>query len=165
MAARTIRGLGLVLSAPIVIAVAVVLSPVLLPLLAARFLGHLWHATRLRARWPAGKFVLLAYTDSELWAPYIENTLLPQIGDHCVVVNRSREDWKRRYAAERQALSFWGGLRSYNPIAVVVRPWGRVRVFRFYDAFQQLKHGQPGALDTKAAELVGCVREAVAKRT
>jgi hypothetical protein len=154
-----------VLLAPFIVVVAVVLLPVVFLLFVARSFGHLWYVSRLRASWPSGKFVLIAYTESELWAPYIENVLLPQIAEHCVVVNRSRENWKRQFPAERGALSFWGGWRAYNPIAVVLRPWGRVRVFRLYEAFKQRKRRPSPSLEEMAGQLVHCVRETANFRT
>jgi len=165
MASRIIKGAGLVVAAPLILAVVVILLPFVFLLFVGRFFGHLWYVGRLRASWPSGKFVLIAYTESELWAPYIENTLLPQIAEHCVVVNRSRENWKRQFRAEHGALSFWGGWRSYNPIAVVLRPWGRIRVFRFYESFKEMKHGHSASLEVTASELVRCVRETAHVRT
>src|SRR4051812_25406148 len=146
-----------IIAAPLIAALIVVASPLLFLLFVGRFFGHLWYVSRLRASWPSGKFVLIAYTESQLWAPYIERELLPQIGEHCVVVNRSRESWKREFSAERRALSFWGGRRSYNPIAVVLRPWGRVRVFRLYEPFQELKRGRASALQAAVSDLIRCV--------
>jgi hypothetical protein len=158
MAARAGKLLGAIVAIPL-LAVAVALAlPFLFLLFVGRFFGNLWHVGRLTAAWPSGKFVLLAYTESELWAPYIEKELLPQIEQHCVVVNRSRENWKRQFHAEQRALSFWGGWRAYNPIAVVLRPWGRVRVFRFYEPFKELRHGDRSSLETMSRDLVRCVR-------
>jgi hypothetical protein len=159
VAARLTNIAKWIILAPFVVLMAAVALPVVFLLFVGRFLGSLWHVSRLRASWPSTKFVLIAYTDSALWAPYIENELLPQIEEHCVVVNRSRENWKREFRAERAALSFWGGWRAYNPIAVVLRPWGQVRVFRFYDPFKQLKQGQPASLEDMAGQLVRCVRK------
>lgn len=146
------------MAVPLLVAVVLVASPFLFLLFVGRFFGNLWHVGRLTAAWPSGKFVLLAYTESELWASYIERELLPRIEQHCVVVNRSRENWKRQFRAEQRALSFWGGRRACNPIAVVFRPWGRVRVFRFHEPFKALKHGDPSSLDAMSRDLVRCVR-------
>src|SRR5258706_11486259 len=159
MASRLSRIALWIVLAPFIVVMAVLVLPIVFLLFVGRFFGHLWYVGRLRASWPSGKFVLLAYTESALWAPYIENELLPQIAEHCVVVNRSRENWTRQFRAERAALSFWGGWRSYNPIAVVLRPWGRARVFRLYEPFKRLKQGQPASLEKMSGDLVRCVRE------
>lgn len=140
----------------------VVLSVILFPVVLwmGWLLGQLWLVGRLRLRWPSDKFVLIAYTDSEVWAPYIENVLLPQIGQSCVVINRSRSDGKRQYPSEKAAISFWGGLWNYNPLAVVLRPWGRPRVFRLYHPFLEMKHGRPAALEAEVKALKQCVQDA-----
>jgi hypothetical protein len=154
-----------VVAAPLIAALIILILPFVFLVFVGRFFAHLWHLSCLRVKWPSGKFVLLAYTDSQLWAPVIENELLPQIAEHCVVINRSRENWKRQFPAERGALSFWGGWHSYNPIAVVLRPWGRIRVFRLYEPFKDLKHGQASTLEAMAGELIRCVRETANVRT
>lgn len=140
-----------------------VVAVLALPFLAVMWIVHgltsAWHRTLLGLKWPAGKFVLLAYSESDVWAPYIRERLIPEIGDHCVSINRSREDWKRRYPAEGRALEFWGGLFDYNPIAIVLRPFGRLKVFRLYPAFLDAKHGKPEALESQVASLVQCVKE------
>jgi hypothetical protein len=162
MATRISKVIGFVIAVPILATFLIVLSPLLLALLLGAALKHAWLASRLRILWPREKFVLVAYTDSAVWAPYIENSILPPIASHCVVVNRSREDWKRRFRAEERALAFWGGRESYNPLAIVLRGQFRVKVFRFYEAFQEYKHGRPSALEAKVAEFQQCV-EAIAR--
>ena len=121
---------------PLLVAIAVVLSPVIVTAFAVRLFRHLSLVVQLRSSWPRGKFVLIAYTQTALRAPYIEDTVLPRIAKHCIVVNRSREDWKRQYRLEQTAISFWGGRKSYNPLAIVLRRGGRVKVFRFYERFR-----------------------------
>ena len=150
---------AVVIGIPIALAVGILLAP----LIALAWLGHVvasaWLASRLRAAWPANKFVLFGYTQSPVWAPFIEDSLMPQLGDSVVSIDRSEEGWKRNYPIEARALSFWGGIRSYNPIAVVIRSRWRVRVFRFYKAFQQKKHGKPRELEALVAEFLSHVNE------
>lgn len=154
---RLARNAKIAAIAPLLVVAVVLMLPALFLIYAGQFLGHLWHVARLRLSWPHGKFVLLAYTESAAWAPYIEGQLLPQVGEHCVAINRSREDWKRRFPRECSALSFWGHSGHY-PIAVVLRPWGRVRVFRFHDSFRDFKHGRAASLDEQVGAFVACVR-------
>jgi hypothetical protein len=135
------------------------LSPVLALFGAGYLVRRAWLIGRLRAVWPPNKFVLLAYTQSAAWAPFIEQSLLPQLGDAVVAIDRSREDWKRSNPLEARAVSFWGGLRAHNPIAIVIRNRWRVRVFRFYEAFQQFKHGRPQDLEIVVAEFLSHVKE------
>jgi hypothetical protein len=135
------------------------LSPVLALAGAWYLLRRAWLIARLRAIWPPNKFVLLAYTQSAAWAPFIEQSLLPQLGDAVVAIDRSKEDWKRSNPVEARAVSFWGGLRAHNPIAIVIRNRWRVRVFRFYEAFQQFKHGRPQDLELVVSEFLSHVKE------
>jgi hypothetical protein len=144
----------------------VVLTPIVIalsPLLALAGAGFIVRRAcligRLRAVWPPNKFVLLAYTQSDVWAPFIEQSLLPQLGDVVVSIDRSKEDWKRSNPVEARAVSFWGGLRAHNPIAIVIRDRWRVRVFRFYEAFQQLKHSRPHDLERVVSEFLSHVKE------
>ena len=150
---------GKIIGIPILVAIGILL----LPLIAIAWLAHtlmgMWLANRLRAAWPPHKFVLLGYTQSEVWAPFIEHSLLPQLGNAVVAIDRSKEAWKRENPREARALMFWGGRRSYNPIAIVIRKRWRVRVFRFYEAFQQFKHGKPRELDRLVADLLADVKE------
>jgi hypothetical protein len=153
------KTVGLIIGVSLLVALGILLSP----LIAVAWLGHIavsmWLAIRLRGSWPANKFVLLGYSQSPVWAPFIEQSLVPQLGEVVVLIDRSKETWKREHPIEARALSFWGGMRSYNPIAVVIRrPW-RVRVFRFYKAFQQFKHGKPRELDTLVSDLLASVKE------
>ncbi|HMB73231.1 MAG TPA: hypothetical protein VKQ06_06640, partial [Gammaproteobacteria bacterium] len=49
-------------------------------------------------------------------------------------------------------------IRSYNPIAIVIRkPW-RIRIFRFYEAFRQFKHGKPHELEAQVSELLAYIQ-------
>jgi hypothetical protein len=140
---------------PIVIA----LSPLLALAGVAYIVRRAWLIGRLRAAWPPNKFVLLAYTQSAVWAPFIEQSLLPQLGDVVVAIDRSKENWKRSNPIEAGAVSFWGGLRAHNPIAIVICDGWRVRVFRFYEAFQQFKHGRPHDLERVVSEFLSHVKE------
>lgn len=140
------RLVGAIIGVPILVAIGILLAPVIAVFWVAHAMMSVWLASRLRAAWPSNKCVLLGYTQSPVWGPFIEQSLVPRLGDTVVSIDRSKETWKREHPVEARALSFWGGLRSYNPIAVVIRnPW-RVRVFRFYKAFQQFKHGKPHEL-------------------
>ncbi|MFO1435104.1 MAG: hypothetical protein U1F34_01545 [Gammaproteobacteria bacterium] len=85
--------------------------------------------------------------------------MLPQLGDVVVPIDRSKETWKRNNPVEASAVSFWGGIRAHNPLAVVIRDRWRVRVFRFYEAFQQFKHGRPRELEQVVSDFIAYVKE------
>jgi hypothetical protein len=140
--ATLLKGCGAVC----VIALAIIALPVLVPFVALvwlhRIIGHALLSTRIQNTWPHGKTVLIAYTNSAAWTPYIENELLPRLGATAVVVNRSQSDWKKRFPLETKMLHFWGdGLRA-NPVVIVRMGWFKVRVFRLYDAFRAAQHGK-----------------------
>jgi hypothetical protein len=153
MASRADKILG-ILIAPVVVAGLVLCIPLFMLMHLGQLLRHVWLVLRLRMSWPAHKFALVAYSDSPVWGPVFEDHVLPVIAEHCVVVNRSRENRKRQFHLERAALEFWGGHRSYNPLAIVLRGYGRVRVFRFFEEFEELKHGRPAPLEAKISEFL-----------
>ena len=63
----------------------------------------------------AGRAVDLAFPHAERGvAPYLENEVLPRLGDACVAIDRSRPDWKARHLAEARAIAHWGGY-EHNP--------------------------------------------------
>lgn len=95
---------------------------------------------------PAGKRVLLVYSNSPVWQSYIENNILPRLPQDAVVLNWSeRRNWRRR-SLSVAVFRFFGGRREFNPLAVVIKPlrWGRT--FRFWQAFRDAKHGKYEAL-------------------
>jgi hypothetical protein len=53
---------------------------------------------------------------------------------------------------------FYGGQKAYNPLVVVMRPFGRATVFRFWSAFRDAKHGRPEPLQRLETELFDVVQ-------
>ena len=151
---RPLQILGRIVGFAVLAVVVVVLSPVLLIYVVARIFKQFWLVIRLARTWPTGKFVLVAYTRSAVWADYMEHRLIPQLGSAAVVIDRSRESWRRDHPIEAAAIKFWGGGSNYNPIVIVIRsPW-RVRAFGLYDAFQKLKHGDAKELDEAVSKVL-----------
>lgn len=100
---------------------------------------------------PRGRDVLFVYSDSPIWHDEIESRILPELGDRAIVLNWSeRKRW--RWSVARWAFRHFGGDREFNPLAVVFRPFGRTRVFRFWQPFQDFKHGRPEPLDDMKAK-------------
>jgi hypothetical protein len=112
---------------------------------------------RLRRAWRAGQWILLSYTQSAVWAPYLENEVIPRLGDACVAIDRSRPDWKARHPAEARAIAHWGGYYEHNPLVVLFPRWRPARRIRLYHAFRDSKHGKPGALQVQLDRLYGLV--------
>lgn len=96
-----------------------------------------------------GKDLLLVYTDSPHWAPYIEDKWLPRWGARAVALNRSRP-----WSPDRPEVALWRALiRQYDehtPLAVVLPRHGPPKVVRLFKAFRDHKHGRGQRL--KAAE-------------
>lgn len=113
---------------------------------------------RLRHAWPAQTWILLAYTQSDLWAPFLELEVVPRLGTGCLVIDRSRSDWKQRYPIEAKAIEHWGGYHENNPLVILFPPWRPVQIVRLYQAFRDKKHGKPKTLDAELARLFALVQ-------
>lgn len=101
---------------------------------------------------PRGRDVLFVYSDSPIWQDEIESRILPELGDRAVVLNWSeRKRWS--WSVARRVFRHFGGDREFNPLAVVFHPFGRTHVFRFWQPFQDFKHGKPESLRRMKAEL------------
>ena len=139
----------------------VILSPIILPLLIIALTFHLlagmflypavWLCWCLR-----GRFVLFVYSNSPIWQEYVEENILPRLGERAVVLNWSdRSRWKRTLAV--MAFRYFGGYRQYNPMALVFRPFRFARQFRFYEPFKDFKHGKPDAVHKMQTDLFALV--------
>jgi hypothetical protein len=127
--------------------VIVVCVPLLLPLLLAYGLYALLLHVLLWTTWsPAGKRVLFVYSNSPLWQSYVEGNILPRLPQGSVVLNWSERRRWRAWSLSAAVFHFFGGSREFNPLAIVVRPLRGVRVFRFWRAFRDAKHGDRNAL-------------------
>jgi hypothetical protein len=118
---------------------AIALSPILI---LAIFLYLLWGAFLYLAIWLTwtNRRVLFVYSDSPTWKDYIEQEILPYLRDRAVILNWSeRKNWKNSLAV--LAFRYFGGDRNFNPIGMVFRPFRFVKIYRFFDAFKDFKHG------------------------
>ena len=99
-----------------------------------------------------GTYVLFVYSDSPVWKAYIEQHILPRLPSKSVVLNWSERRRWSRWSLGAAVFRHFGGHRDFNPMAIVIRPlqWGET--FRFWRAFRDYKHGEPGRLaDVEAA--------------
>jgi len=105
-----------------------------------------------------GKCILFVYSDSPHWKQYIEANILPRI-EHCsVILNWSqRETWYKKRPWEVSAFHHWAGDREFNPIAIVITPWGSVQRIRFWKAFRDFKHGKDAKLRKVEEQLFSAV--------
>jgi hypothetical protein len=103
-----------------------------------------------------GRDILFVYSDSPVWHDYIEQHVLPYLGERAFVLNCSqRRGW--RLSLARMAVHHFGGWRAFNPLAVVFRPFRRTRTFRFWQPFRDFKHGHPEALHRMEGEFFGLI--------
>ena len=100
---------------------------------------------------PRGRRILLVYSRSPVWQPYIEANWLPRLGDKVVVLNWSdRQEWLRSNALAARVFRHWKQRDNFNPMILMF--WGVVRTRRIglYHAFHDFKKGRQQSL--RAAE-------------
>lgn len=145
----------LAVMAPLLLGVLVVAAP----FAAGAYAYNRWRTAHLRraflAQWaPAGKDLLLVYSNSPHWKDYVESRWLPALADRAVVLNWSeRAAWARQHRLEAAVFRHWAGDSEFNPIAIVLPRRGAVRVVRFWRAFRDRKHGRGAGLRTAEQEL------------
>ncbi len=124
----------------------IVLSPLWIAALTFHLLAGLFLHLAVWCCWCArGRCVLFVYSDSPIWHDYVEAHILPRLGERAVVLNWShRSRWRRSLGV--LAFRYFGGHRTFNPLALVFRPFRFARHFRFYEPFRDFKHGKTEAL-------------------
>ena len=140
------------------LALLLVLSPLLLPLIAVLALAWIVGAVALHLLtllfWlPAGRRVLFVYSNSPLWKTHIETEILPRLPSTTAVLNWSERSQWSSWSLPVMLFRFYGGHRQYNPLAIVVRPWRGPKLFRFWRAFRDFKHGKDESLRSVEAAL------------
>ncbi len=126
------------------------------PALICYFLGGLILQLAIWLTWrPRGKNVLFVYSLSPLWQAHLETRVLPRLAAQAEVLNWSeRKKWERRFSLAVLAFYYFGGRRQFNPLAVVFRPGRWAKTFRFWQPFQDFKHGKGEALEKMTADLL-----------
>ncbi len=154
------------------VAILVVLSPliavalmVFLPYLAVNgvfnFCKGYWLRMRFRKKWgPEGKNILFVYSESPNWKDYIEREIIPKLSPYAVYLNYSkRAEWKHKKPLEAKIWKQWGGVREFNPMAIVIPDRGKIKTVRFYQAFRDYKHGKDHLLRQKEGELYNLISQ------
>src|SRR2546422_9520364 len=78
-----------------------------------------------------GRDILFMYSDSPIWHDYIEQRILPFLGERAVILNWShRKKW--RFSLARLAFHHFGGFREVNSLGGVFRPFLRTPRVRFW---------------------------------
>jgi hypothetical protein len=99
-----------------------------------------------------GRYILLVYSNSPIWFDYIEKEIMPHLKDRAVILNwTERNRWKKSIAV--LAFRHFGGERAFNPMVTVFQPFHFAKVFRFFEPFQEYKHGQPAEVEKIKTEL------------
>ena len=104
--------------------------------------------------------VLFIYSDHRHWKDYIESRILPRLGSHAVVLNRSQPGRWRGHGLEARLWTHWGGPREYSPLAIVFAPHQPAQVFRFWTPFKALHYGRERPLLNVMEDLFAAVQSA-----
>lgn len=142
-----------------ILALVVLMLPLLLVYVVAYLLwillwGAILRVWFWRAHAARGRPVLFVYSESPNWRAYVEENLLPRLGDRAVVLNWSeRRRWPSTSPWEAHFFHRFAGDRDFNPLALVFCGAGRIRRVRFHRAFLDWKHGKDATLRAAEAEL------------
>ena len=145
--------LGVILSPLLIVVIPAILLLALFAYLTSTVCLHIiiWSWWCIR-----GNDILFVYSDSPIWHDYVEQRILPHLGERAVVLNWSqRKRW--RLSLARMAFYHFGSYRQFNPLGVVFRPFRRTRIFRFWQPFRDFKHGNPEALHKIETEFFGLI--------
>jgi len=139
------------------------LSPVLIVLLPCLLIAYLIFTAFLYlsiwAFWSTrGIRLLYVYSNSPDWQEHIENEVLPKLPAGTIVLNWSERSRWKRLGLPSIVFRHFGGSREFNPMAVIIRPVRRARVFRFHQAFKDLKHGKREPLAKIESEFFGSLK-------
>ncbi len=152
---------ALVLSAPAIVLLLIHRSPWLgiglLPL-AFYALHKIYGLLLLLAAWFRWRNTpvrgVLVYSDSPNWKLYIESSWFPALADRVAILNWSQSKSWDKSLSVRLFWFFCAGRwwfyenvqHNINPALILLRGLRYPRVYRYYQAFRDMKHGHPEAL-------------------
>jgi hypothetical protein len=136
----------------------VIFLPLILPLVVAAlvlfFLHRLVLYVLVWALWlPKGEDMLLVYSNSPVWHDYMSHQVLPLIQDRAIVFNWSERSTWQKWRLTHQLFYSLAGRREFNPMVILFRPVRRAKLFRFWSAFKNSKHGHTEPLERLTDEL------------
>ena len=99
----------------------------------------------------SGRDLLIVYSASPHWQDYIDSQWVAKWGDRAVVLNRSSPDWQQQ--AEATLWQRLAGRVEHTPVVIVIPRRGRPQVIRFYNAFNDYKHGKAATLRARERDL------------
>jgi hypothetical protein len=140
------------------IALILVFLPLILPLIVVALALFALHRLVLYllvwVLWlPKGKDTLFVYSDSRIWHDYMTQQVLPLVQDRAVVLNWSERSTWRKWRLTQQVFYSFGGQHEFNPMVIMFRPLRRAKLFRFWSAFKDWKHGYPEPVERLRNEL------------
>ena len=138
----------------------VVLAPIWLPFLVigAPFY-FIYSATLYILVWffwcKSGSRIFLVYSRSPHWQTHIENSFLPKLPPSTIVLNWSDRNTWSRWSLGIYVFHHFLGYYKHTPSIIVFRPLRRAKIFRFFEAFQEFKHGNNEPLHKLEDECLG----------
>jgi hypothetical protein len=97
--------------------------------------------------------VLVVLSESPIWHDYMLAEVLPLVRHRAGVLNWSeRKKWPR-WSLVRHVFRTFRGERNFNPLVIVFRPFRRAEVLRFWQAFQEWKHGHRESVERLKRQL------------
>jgi hypothetical protein len=160
---RDKESLGRKFQIALIVAVFVVLLPVWLPFMVVGLAVYLairlaLHFLILLTWLPKGKDVLLVYSQSPIWHDYMTMQILPLVKDRAIVLDWSERKKWRKYSLPVLAFRLLGGHRNFNPLVIHFRPFRRAKLFRFWPAFKDWKHGKAETVDQLRCDLLSVLK-------
>jgi hypothetical protein len=90
---------------------------------------------------PKGKDVLFVYSDSPIWREYMTSHVLPLVRERAVVLNWSERSKWSPWSLRVSVFRAFGGSREFNPMVVKFQFFRKVKILRYWSAFQDWKRG------------------------
>ncbi len=140
--------LVLVLSAPLWLPL-VILGIVLSAAHRAVVFSLLWLRVVL-----TGKDILFVSSDSRIWRDYMSDEILPLVRERAIILNWSERRTWTFFSLAAHAFHVYGGVRDFNPMVVIIRPFRRAAIFRFLPAFKDYKHGHSESVSALREKLL-----------
>lgn len=137
--------LGIMLALPFILAFGLPLAIIVIIL---RLLNRLAVYLLVWTLWlPKGNDVLVVLSDSPVWHDYMAAEILPLVDHRAVVLNWSERKRWRRWSLARHVFRTFKGNWNFNPLVLVFRPFRKAEVFRFWQPFQEWKHGHKESVE------------------
>ena len=141
---------GFVITSLVILTVIYLLPAILLGLLLFTWFEEVYLRYRFNRKWGRhGRRMLLVYSDSPNWKDYIEQNWIPRMGNLCVLLDwsqRSSKAMDKDIALQLKILKCWGGRTDFNPLVIYFPRKGKIRTIRFWQAFNDFKHGNDQSL-------------------